>query len=148
MLKQIEGSRAVAAGRNALSSLGPRDLVRLIAKYRDEYRSSLLTPRELGGWLKLAAGRVGRKPPPAPTAGAIPLYFPNRVTVELNDGGRETETVDLPPGSFAAPTCGAVVTAKVLQETPGRLDGKRLLEAALALPATPLADLVSSARTP
>lgn len=149
----LEGSRSVAAGRNALASLGPRDLVRLIAKYREEYRSSLLTPRELGGWLKLAAGRVARKASAsaaahAPANGAIPLYFPNRVTVELTGGRRETEQVDLPPGSFAAPTCRDVVARKVLHETAGRLDGKRLIDAALALPATPLAELVSSARTP
>jgi 2-methylcitrate dehydratase PrpD len=141
----LASGAAVGAGRQALATLGARELVGLVRRYRDEYGSTLITPRELLGWVQVAARRRRAKVP----VGA--LYFPNRVTIEV-DGRRETEEVDLPPGSFAAPTCLAELERKVLVEAAPALgdDGARaLIAAGQALPRTSVAELVAScARRP
>src|SRR5262249_1590382 len=146
----LESGAAVGAGRSALKTLGARDLVALVRRYRAEYGSTLITPRELAGWVKVALRR--RKPTPIARTSAVPLYFPNRVTVEV-DGRPETAQVDLPPGSFAAPTCQAEVERKVLAEAApalGDAGARAALAAVLALPRTSVGELagVSSARRP
>jgi 2-methylcitrate dehydratase PrpD len=117
----IAGGRGVAAGRKVLSSIGARDLLALRRKYGEDYGSSLLSARELVDWIKLAARRRARRS--TPTTGnteAIPLYFPNRVTIRLAGGGSEEEQVDLPVASVASPDVERLVAAKLAQcVTPG-----------------------------
>jgi 2-methylcitrate dehydratase PrpD len=148
----IEGARGLGVGRQALASLRPGDLVHLVRRYREEYRSTLVTPREVAGWLQVAGRRLARRGGARPDPGsAAPLYFPNRVTVELEGGRRETEQVDLPPGSFAAATCAAEVERKFLREAAPVLgaEGARAAHAAgLALPQTSVARLVAVSSLP
>jgi 2-methylcitrate dehydratase PrpD len=143
----LASARAVSTGRRGLSSLTPRALLDLARKYRAEYASTLLTPREAAGWLRAAVAR--RRPPPS-AGDAVPLCFPGRVTVELASGRRETAELDLPVGSFAAPGMAAELERKVRREVGGSLGPSRagaVWEAGLALPATPLARLVELAST-
>jgi hypothetical protein len=62
---------------------------------------------------------------------AIPLPFPSRVMIELDDGRREVEQVDLPVGSVASPEVERVLEAKVLGELTPPL-GEARARAALA----------------
>jgi 2-methylcitrate dehydratase PrpD len=129
----VASARAVGAGRAALAALTPSSLVELMRRYRDEYRSTLLSPDELVGWVRLAGRRLLGAPAPAATRvdGAVGLAFPNRVTVELADGRRESEQVDLPVGSFAAPSVESALERKVLDALGAR--GAAALAAGLRL---------------
>jgi 2-methylcitrate dehydratase PrpD len=117
-LRVVEAGRALGVGREALAQLGPRQLARLVSRYRDEYASELVSIGELASWVRALARRALRPgPEPLPAAdSAVPLEFPNRVTVELDDGRRDTEQVNLPPGAFAAPTFADTVASKVRHE--------------------------------
>jgi 2-methylcitrate dehydratase PrpD len=109
-------AREVAGGRAALSQLGPAALLTLARRYRDEYRSTLVTPEELGGWLMLGARSLLGWRAPSDTPG---LAFPNRVTVELADGRSASAEVDVPVGSFARPESLAALERKFLGVTRG-----------------------------
>jgi len=127
-LESLACMAAVGAGRAALRSVKPRDLVDLVQRYRREYRSELLTAREAAGWLRAlgraafrrAPGRAGRG-----STSAIPLHFPNRVTIELSDGSTLCERVDLPVGSFCSPQMPMEVEAKFLREAGASLGPSR-----------------------
>jgi 2-methylcitrate dehydratase PrpD len=55
----------------------------------------------------------------------VALYFPNRVRVTLRDGREETEQVDLPIGSYAAPEAGDELRRKFVREVGRRLGAER-----------------------
>jgi 2-methylcitrate dehydratase PrpD len=152
-VKVIEGGAALGVGRRALSQLKARDLVTLIRRYRAEYASTLITPAEVAGWLKVGLGKLTRRRKTdgganghgKPPSSAVPLYFPNRVTLELTDGQRESAEIDLPPGSFAAPTCEGALEKKFLHETRtslGALGAARAWRAGLDLPVLTVARFV------
>lgn len=140
----LAAGRAVGSGRKALALLTPRNLVTLARRYREEYASTLITPRELAGWLKLALRPPRRLPAPEPGA-PVPLFFPARVTLTLTDGRHETAELDLPVGSFAAPRAAEELEAKFRRElgaTVGPMRAGVAWEAGRALPETPLARFV------
>jgi 2-methylcitrate dehydratase PrpD len=141
--KVVAGARAVASGREALASLRLRDLPRLLRRYAEEYESRLLRARDALGLVRSLVRRL-RAPEAAPEPaadGAIPLYFPARVTVEFEDGARETAEILLPPGSLAAPGVERALEAKVAA-TLGPARAREAFAAGLALEAAPLADFV------
>ncbi|MBI4957710.1 MAG: MmgE/PrpD family protein [Myxococcales bacterium] len=130
----VEGARAVGAGRAALGALGPRELVMLVRRYREEYGSELVSAADAGRALRslaratsrrvrglVGAGRRGTEAgvrqarAPGGGAGGIALYFPARVTVELEDGTRLVERIDLPTGSVAAPGAERALEQKLVQ---------------------------------
>lgn len=155
----VASGRAIPAGRRALAAMGVAEWLAVVRQYRAHYRSSLLRREELSGWLRLASQRRGRgggkskgkgDAPASPVeaaaeavggdvavagavdpAGAVPLYFPNRVTIERVDGGKDAHRVDLPSGSLAARGHEAVLRRKFLREVAPRL-GEARAEAALA----------------
>lgn len=144
----IEGANAIGSGRRAIASLTPGDLLTVVRRYRAEYRSNLITPAEALGWLKVVGSRLRRRraetDPRDETDSAAPLYFPNRVTLDV-DGRAETARVDLPVGSFAAPSCADELERKVIRECAHALGGDRaraLHAAGLDLPRTTVAELV------
>src|SRR6185503_14170077 len=49
----LASGRALPTGRRALAALTPRALLTLARKYREEYASTLISPAEAAGWLKL-----------------------------------------------------------------------------------------------
>lgn len=131
-MRIVDGARAIPAGQAAIASLGIRDWVRLAGRYREHYGSTLLRAGDLGRWAAVALERW-RRPADrtAPADGPLPLYFPNRVTIEFADGQTITEQVDLPSGSLAAPTIDGVLRAKFVREC-GPALGEAGAERALA----------------
>ena len=115
-LRVLRCMRRVAAGRAALAVLRPLDLARLSRRYADEYGSRLFTAAEIAGWAKALAGAATHheRPAAAGAAWGVPLEFPNRVTVELDDGTREIEQVDLPAGYVALPGIEAELEKKLV----------------------------------
>jgi 2-methylcitrate dehydratase PrpD len=146
--KVVASARAVATGKAAVASIGPSELLTLVRRYRDEYSSSLVSAEEAGGWLRLAGHSVldggAAFAPPEVHGSAVPLAFPNRVTLELSDGTRVSAQVDVPGGSFASPGMGAALERKFLRES-GRALGERApaaFAACLAPEAQPLEAVV------
>jgi 2-methylcitrate dehydratase PrpD len=140
----LAAGRAVGSGRKALALLSPRNLYTLARRYREDYASTLITPRELYGWLKLALRPPRSLPAPGPGE-PVPLFFPARVTLTLTGGRRESAEVDLPVGSFAAPRAAAELEGKFRRElgvTVGPLRAGVAWDAGMALPETPLARFV------
>ncbi|MCB9561901.1 MAG: MmgE/PrpD family protein [Kofleriaceae bacterium] len=116
----LGSARSIPTGKQALRSLRPADWLRLVRRYREQYGSSLLRAREAVNWVRLALR--GRQNAPRPGRGdGIPLYFPNRVTIELLDGTVEAQRVDLPAGSMAQATMEPALQAKFLREVGARL---------------------------
>jgi 2-methylcitrate dehydratase PrpD len=104
------------SGRTALRSLRWQDALRLARRYRREYRSRLVSG---GDAVKLArAAKRLLRGARARDAGDVLLPFPNRVTVELRGGRRETEQVDVPVGTFALAGSDAAL-AKKMEENLG-----------------------------
>jgi 2-methylcitrate dehydratase PrpD len=126
-LRVVDAARAIPAGREAIASLGAGDWLGLATAYRRHYGSSLFRSGDLGRWVEVLFARW--RTPAGATAspdGPIPLYFPNRVTIDFTDGTHETEQVDLPSGSLAAPGMEALLRAKFLREC-GAIDAARAL---------------------
>ncbi|MCE9572860.1 MAG: MmgE/PrpD family protein [Deltaproteobacteria bacterium] len=116
-MRIVDGARAIPAGRAAIASLGIGDWLKLAGRYREHYGSSLLRSGDLGRWASVALDRWRHPADGAATGdGPLPLYFPNRVTIEFADGQTLVEQVDLPSGSLAAPTIDGVLRAKFLRE--------------------------------
>ncbi len=136
----------IAAGRNALRELGPRELWKLASDYRTHYGSTLASRRELVDWVRAGIERMRHGAPEAAPGDYLPLYFPNRVTLRLRDGSQVTEQVDLQTGSMAAPTMPGVLEDKFLREVSPRLGDARARAAFAAgstLEAEPLASFVA-----
>ncbi len=154
-LKTLAGLRAVPTGRRALASVDLRELPRIIRKYSEEYRSSLITPAEAAAWIRAIAAAVAQ-PRSHPSGGkaqtsAIPLFFPNRVTLEFSGGRTESARVDLPAGSFCSPGMEKELEGKFLRECGPRIgarNSERAFEAGLRLEETGLKRFVELAATP
>ncbi|MCC6554970.1 MAG: MmgE/PrpD family protein [Polyangiaceae bacterium] len=154
-LATIDSLRAIPAGRDALKALRLADVPRLRRRYAEEYRSSLLPAAEAIGWLRALAGRRARGQEgggaaPAP-ASAIPLSFPNRVTLEFDDGSTDSAQVDLPAGSFCSPGMESALRGKFMREVSPALGAQRAADAfaaGLALEATGLAAFVRQVTRP
>lgn len=124
-LRVVDAARAIPAGRAAIAELGVGDWLGLAAAYRRNYGSSLFRSGDLTRWISVVVERW-RRPLPAPAdslAGPIPLYFPNRVTIDFTDGTSLAEEVDLPSGSLASPTMEALLRAKFVRECAPALGG-------------------------
>lgn len=131
-LRIVDGARAIPAGRAAIASLGVGDWLRLAGRYRAHYGSSLVRASDLARWATVALERWRHPQAEPPRAdGALPLYFPNRVTIEFADGQTIVEQIDLPAGSLAAPTIDGVLHAKFVREC-GPALGAAHVEGALA----------------
>lgn len=147
--KVIASARAVPAGRRALKEIRTRDLPVLVRRYRAEYQAPPPRPKDL---LFLLAGLVKRRlrPSTEPTpqhAQRTPLNFPNRVVVHFKDGSVETEQVDLPGGSFAAPHVEAALEAKFVREL-GEPDARAAFAEGLRLEEATLSDFVGRCLRP
>jgi 2-methylcitrate dehydratase PrpD len=131
-LRVVDAARAIPAGRAAIAELGVGDWIGLAAAYRRHYGSTLFRSGDLGRWAQVALERwrnpVGAR---AADGGAIPLYFPNRVTVDFTDGMSVTEQVDLPSGSLASPTMESLLRDKFVRECAPALGGAAAATAAL-----------------
>jgi len=103
-LRILDSARAIPAGHQALVTLRARDWVNLVRRYREHYGSTLVHTREALAWGKTILGRLAKigKHAEAPKSGpGIPLYFPNRVTIERTDGSKDAVELDLPRGALA-----------------------------------------------
>jgi 2-methylcitrate dehydratase PrpD len=134
-LRLLSSASGVPGERKALAQLRLSDFERLVTQYRAEYGSSLLTVKEAAGWVRALLRRAPAPPGAADhvrrSPSTVPLYFPNRVTIELADGKKDTARVDLPVGSFAAPGVERELRAMFLRECSPAL-GVEGAEAALS----------------
>ncbi|MHB8879287.1 MAG: MmgE/PrpD family protein, partial [Myxococcaceae bacterium] len=146
--KVLKGAKRLGEGRKALSALSLRKLASLRSRYAQEYRSTLFSFADL---LTAARGALRSDAPETPLAEGVPLYFPARVTLELQDGRREIERVDLPVGSVASPGFAGELERKLVRElTPvfGESAARAALAAGLALENEPLERLVQRFAAP
>jgi hypothetical protein len=140
---------AIRAGRRVLRSVGPRDLWRLVRRYREDYRSSLTSPRDALAFGRALAWEI-KKPRAKITGSAVPLAFPSRVEIDLRDGGTEREEVDVPVASFSSPGCEAELAREVLRECApalGDAGARALLDTGLDVEARGVPALVGAALT-
>lgn len=149
-VKTISSARAIAAGKKTLAAFKVSDLFKLARKYKEEYGATLFSYREAIPWWKAAAKlpsvwKSEHDSIQGETPSAIPLYFPNRVTLELGDGSIYTEQVDLPLASFCSKQVQTQLQQKFLRETAPALGPKRAADAftaGLKLGEGELADLI------
>ncbi|MCC6640409.1 MAG: hypothetical protein IT386_04490, partial [Deltaproteobacteria bacterium] len=137
--KIAAGARALGAGRSALASLSLRDLIRVRRRYAQEAGSRALRWNDLAALLR---GRSREDAPETPAGDGVPLFFPSRVTIEL-DSGAVCERIDLPPGSLASPGFDDELARKVLRVLP-----HEALAAGLALETREVSDLVGAFSAP
>ncbi len=123
----------------ALTTIGWKKILELRRRYREEYESSLFEPAEfLRGAGELLRKFLSRSPSQASrrSDSAVPLYFPNRVTIRLKDGRTLISEVDLPVGSFCLPEAGGELREKfvgTLGRTVGRSQAQKLFKEGLNL---------------
>lgn len=145
-LRTIESARAIGAGRDSLATITASDIVSLVRRYRQEYRSSLVGPKEAVQWAEAVLRSFADRTTAVGTSSkAIGLYFPARVTVELTDGRTESERVDLPEGSVANPNAAAAIEGKFIREvspTLGTEGATAAWQAGLTFGRQPLRDVV------
>ncbi len=127
----LKSASAIGAGKRALSSLKPLDVIALVRRYRSEYGSSLLSAREVAAWFK-AVLNADRSPPKKDASDkSTPLHFPARVTVKFRDGRRDVVEVTLPVGTLCAPHMEMELKQKFVRESAPVL-GQREAEVAFA----------------
>ena len=120
-LMVLKSGKALPTGRKALGKLTLSNLLKLRARYSKDYHSSLFSPKELAKWLRVGAHELFQKSALLAKGdftlnSAIPLYFPNRVTIQFGDGTKETVQVDLPVGAFCSPLVESAIREKFLRE--------------------------------
>lgn len=128
--KVVAVARRVPGAARAVRNIGPRDALNLMRRYREEYASTLVSPREALTTIAKLGDAVREATTDA--QGPIEMWFPSRVTIELADGTTETERVDLPAGALTSPTIEAALARKVEEtvgETSGREHARRVLAA-------------------
>ncbi len=144
-VRVMASANAVGAGKSALDGIGPVDLARMVMLYRREYRSSLLSPKELLGFVRAARATDARSGLSAqPPAHAVPLYFPGRARITFTDGTTEEIELDLPTGSMCAHDMEGELRQKFLRESAPTL-GPRTADAfaaGLALEQSTVTDFV------
>ena len=149
----IAGARRLATGKRAVAALGLADLRSLARRYADEYGSRLFTLGDATRFLqRMPRALVSRRrAEPEALDSGIPLYFPNRVTVETADGGHEEERVDLPVGSMASPEVETALERKViasLTRTMGEARAREAFSAGLDVESIELADFIDVSKAP
>ena len=148
--KVIASAARVPGTRREARTLRVAELLALRRHYREDYASELASPRELVSLVvstirELRAARSRRAS--AGTDHGVQLAFPSLVAIELADGTREIERVDLPRGSFTGGELDATISAKVMREltaTSGELRARRALELGRAAEHHDLATLVDA----
>ena len=146
--KVIDSVRGLHAGRAALGAIRPLDVVRLARRYREEYRSQLVSAKDLARLLGALAALPRRSA--SGRGSAVPLAFPSRVTLERTDGRRAVEQVDVPVGSFYSADAPRELEAKFLRETSHALGedaARAALRAGLTVEQGDLSDLVARLAT-
>jgi 2-methylcitrate dehydratase PrpD len=146
-LMVLKSGKALPTGRKALGKLTLSNLLKLRARYSKDYHSSLFSPKELAKWLRVGAHELFQKSTLSAQGdftlnSAIPLYFPNRVTIGFSDGTKETVQVDLPVGAFCSPLAESALREKFLREAGRNLPPQKAaaaFEAGLALESLSLA---------
>ena len=124
--RTIACARRVRSARRALARIPPASLLTLVRRYRQEYQSSLASPRDVIGVARgLMKGRRADHATGGRSDGPLALEFAGRVTVELADGTRESERIDVPPGALAAPSFAREIEAKAMRELVPRLGDAR-----------------------
>lgn len=126
----------MSSGRAALRALRASHLPLLARRYRAEYRSRLVSAREAWSLARAVATRLRG----APRGGPVVLPFPNRVTIELRDGRRETAEVDLPVGTCSLEGAEAELARKLGDQLGA--DPRPMLSAILGAEEHALEDLV------
>jgi len=128
--KVVAVARRVPGAARAVRNIGPRDALTLMRRYREEYASTLVSPREALATI----GKLGDaiREATVDADGPIEMWFPSRVTLELADGSIESERVDLPAGALTSSGIDAALARKVdetVGETSGREHARRVLSA-------------------
>jgi 2-methylcitrate dehydratase PrpD len=149
-LRVFESARALPTGRKALGALKLGQVLRLRGTYNQEYRTRLGTGREAWSWIRALATREKSPSEISPRQGsAVPLYFPSRVTIRLNDGRSWTEQVNLPVGAFCTEGVERELRAKFEREV-ARCTGpgaaREALDRILALDTGNLEQIATSLR--
>jgi len=116
-MRVVDAARAIPAGREAIAKLKPLDWINLASQYKKHYSSSLFRSQDVSRLLEVLLSRW-RNPAETPASidGPIPLYFPNRVSIDFTDGTNEAERVDLPSGSLASPVMEQILREKFVRE--------------------------------
>lgn len=144
--KVIASAAQIAGARREARTLHLREIVALRRRYRQDYGSELASAREIAG-LVASAVREIRK---ARSAGdGVRMWFPSEVTIDVMDGTRETERVDLPRGSFVGGDIDAAISEKVMREiseTSGKAHAERALELGRSAARHDVAALVAAFR--
>ncbi len=128
--KVVAVARRVPGAARAVRNIGPRDALNLMRRYREEYASELVSAREALTTITKLGDAIREATVDA--RGPIEMWFPSRVTIELEGGTTETERVDLPEGALTSPTVDAALARKVEQtvgETSGAAHARRVLVA-------------------
>ncbi len=112
----VKSASAIPAGRRALGSLKPMDVVAIVRRYRSEYGSSLLRGSEAASWIK-AVLKARQSQPVEREDSNTPLHFPARVTVNFIDGRRDVVEVQLPVGTLCAPGMEMELKQKFVRES-------------------------------
>ncbi len=97
-LRVLASARHLPAGARALASLGFKQWRTLYRRYRENYASQMVSPKEIVAWVR--AVLAAKTPPEKIQGSAIPLAFPSRVRVTFKDGTSEEWQVDVPVASF------------------------------------------------
>lgn len=144
----IASAAAVGGARREARTLRAAELLALRRRYREDYASELASPREVVALVRSTLREL-RAARGEAEGGAVPMWFPSRVTIELTSGRRETERVDLPRGSFGGEGMDAAIDEKVLREvtaTSGEVHARRALELGRAAERYELGTLVEAFR--
>lgn len=144
--KVIASAAKIAGARREVCTLRLGEILALRRHYREDYGSDLASVREIAG-LIVSAVREFRR---GRSAGdGVRMWFPSEVTIDLTDGTRETERVDLPRGSVAGGDIDAAISEKVMREvsaTSGKAHAERALELGRTAEDHDLAALVAAFR--
>lgn len=144
--KVIATAAQVPNARREARTLRLSELLGLRRHYREDYASELASPREL---VRLVVSAVRELRGGRSSNGGVRMWFPSRVTIELADGTRETEQVDLPRGSFTGGDIDAAIAGKVLRElsaTSGEARARHALDVGRASERHDVATLVDAFR--
>ncbi len=140
----IGSMRASRAGARTIADISVRSAIDLIRRYRAEYRSTLVAPSELLGWVRALRGL--RRRPGRPATASLTLAFPSRVEVHYRDGTIERAEHDVPRGAFGTPEAESALREKFMGVVGPRLGNARAniaFERGLALEAGSLSSFVS-----
>ncbi len=126
-LHVLDSANLIPAGRATLKSLGILDWIRAAIGFRKLGVSVPL--KEVFPWIGALLGRIFHRQKSWSNGKGLPLYFPNRVTVERTDGTRDVREIDLPNGSIARDEMEEELRDKFVKALSPRLGGVGALAA-------------------